>query len=405
MTPKLDSNFFRHNRASFLKQVQSKVVVVAANHKMQRSGDSQYPFRQDSYFWYLTGLDTAGALLVMSGQESFIIAPHQSKFDVIAEGSTDLTALAARAGVEEALSYQAGWRRLAKLISNQKRLGVLGVPSGLERHVSLNNARLKLQQKLRRLKSSLQWEDVRPALVAMRMIKQPQELAIIEQAVAITCQAFAELTPKQLQTLQYEYEVEAQLTAHFRRHGTTHAYTPIVASGQNACAIHYTANDDRLQKKQLLLVDMGAELSNYASDITRTFSIAAPTARQQEVIMAVAEVQAYAYTLIKPGVKRRDYELAVEAYMGDVLIKLGLIQRKTRKHIRRYYPHATSHYMGLDVHDVADYTQPLAENMVLTVEPGIYIPEENIGVRIEDDIVVTKKGYRNLSHQLPVVLS
>ncbi len=396
--------FFIRNRKTLQQQSKSKVLIIAAHTKMQRSADSHFSFRQDSYFWYLCGVELAGAVLVITPSETFLITPYQDRFDVIAEGTIDVAALCQRSGVDRCLDYRQGWEQLKKILKNEKTVGVLGTKSRREHNVTVNGGRMQLQRKLRRLALNVAFEDVRSVLVAERMIKQPEEIKAMQRAIAITCTGLAALA-ENLQAMNYEYEAEAFLSARFRQHGATDAYTPIVASGGNACAIHYTSNNQKIARGELLLIDMGAELTNYTSDITRTFAVGDVSTRHTEVLEAVADVQRYAYSLIKPGVNRREYELAIENYMGDILVKLGLITAKTRPNIRRYFTHATSHYLGLDVHDVADYTKPFAENMVLTVEPGIYIPEENIGVRIEDDVIVTKNGIRVMSQDLPAIIN
>ena len=176
-----------------------------------------------------------------------------------------------------------------------------------------------------------------------------------------------------------------------------HAFEPIVASGNNACTIHYVKNDSTIAKNFPLLVDTGAEFMNYAADISRTYLPANAPTRQKERYLAVREVADFARSIMKPGMLMRDIEQQVEKRMGEVLIELGLIKINETKEVRKYYPHAVSHHLGLDVHDLADYSVPLAENMVITVEPGIYIKQEGIGIRIEDDVLITNTGNKLLS--------
>lgn len=151
-------------------------------------------------------------------------------------------------------------------------------------------------------------------------------------------------------------------------------------------------------------MDVGAEATRGAADITRTYAIGEPSKLLERVHAAVLEVQNYAFSLIKPGIYLQDYEKAVEKEMGRILAELGLIEQQTHDEIRRRFPHATSHYLGLDVHDIGDYSKPLSAGAVLTVEPGIYIPEKSIGVRIEDNILITESGYKNLSQNLSTAL-
>jgi Xaa-Pro aminopeptidase len=162
--------------------------------------------------------------------------------------------------------------------------------------------------------------------------------------------------------------------------------------------LHYTANNGKIDRNHLVVVDVGAEVENYAADITRTLCVSEPTKRQAEVLAAVRTVQQEALATLKAGILLKDYEQTVTRAMGKALVQLGLSKDKDDYvTLRRYYPHATSHFLGLDVHDVGDYMSVLEPNMVVTCEPGIYIPEEGIGVRLEDDVIITDSGVKNLS--------
>ena len=166
--------------------------------------------------------------------------------------------------------------------------------------------------------------------------------------------------------------------------------------------MHYHSNQSAIAPDNLVMIDIGAEISHYAADITRTFSSGAkPSRRQQIVHEAVGEVQDFAFGLLKPGVMIKAYEQQIEHFMGEKLRELGLIKTIEREQVRKYFPHATSHFLGLEPHDAGNYDQPLEAGVVITVEPGIYIPEEGIGVRIEDDVLITENGIEILSRRLP----
>ncbi|HVX24125.1 MAG TPA: M24 family metallopeptidase, partial [Candidatus Saccharimonadales bacterium] len=236
-----------------------------------------------------------------------------------------------------------------------------------------------------------------------RVIKQAPELATIQDAIDATVKSLkTTLTPTKLKSYRYEYDVEAELTRGFLRAGAIHGFEPIIAGGPRACQIHpYTRA--ALGRGELLVLDVGAQVDHYSADITRTVAIQPPTKRQKQVYEAVLQVQEYALSLLKPGVNLHDYELEVEQFMGEKLRELGLIRSIRRESVRRYFPHATSHYLGLNVHDVGDRgpTGILEPGAVLTVEPGIYIPKEGIGIRIEDDVLITPTGTKVLSAALP----
>jgi Xaa-Pro aminopeptidase len=242
---------------------------------------------------------------------------------------------------------------------------------------------------------------MRLALAKLRAIKQPVELSVMQAAIDLTI-AGIELVKTNLTSYKYEYQVEADITANNLRNGAVDVWKPIVAAGKNSCILHSSDNQSPLRNGDMIVIDVGSEIEHYCSDITRTYAIGTQASpRQQAVYDAVKEIQAYGFSLQKPGSLIRENEALVEAFMGEQLRKLGLISSTERKAIRHYFPHATSHFLGLDPHDTGDYDAPLQAGMVLTVEPGIYIPEESIGVRIEDDVLITDTGYHVMSDALP----
>jgi Xaa-Pro aminopeptidase len=200
----------------------------------------------------------------------------------------------------------------------------------------------------------------------------------------------------------YEYEIEAEIAQIFRSHHMTEAYPSIVASGPNGCVLHYMAHTRQLQPGDLVLIDAGAEYMGYASDMTRTFAVSGWTPRQLAVYGAVSRVKKIAENTLKPGISLTEYELIVRTAMNDELIALGLIPQDASEDgivslSRKYYPHRTSHFLGLDVHDVGPRDAILAPGMILTIEPGIYITSEAIGIRLEDDYLITDTGCEKLS--------
>jgi Xaa-Pro aminopeptidase len=242
----------------------------------------------------------------------------------------------------------------------------------------------------------------------MRSLKQPIELQAIQKAIDITTETLSEVIKRtNFEKYRYENEIEADISGGFRRRGADgDAFTPIVASGKRACTIHYDANNAKLGKNELVIMDVGAQFNNYAADIARTVSVNKnPSERSQAVYNAVLEACEYAKSQLKPGVMMKEYELSVRQFIGKKLKELGLIKIINPKKLMRYYPHATSHFLGLEPHDAGDYSKPLQDGMVLAVEPGIYIAEESIGVRIENNVLITTSGVKVLSGSLPCTLS
>jgi len=408
MEAELNYRFFTGNRRRLRELFTGTApIVITANGQLQRSGDSTYPFQQDANFWYLTGINEPDMVLVLDKDKEYLIRQKRSEYQDVFDGQVDDRELTRRSGVEEVLGCDEGWKRLAARLKRVKHVATIAPPPQYVEVYGMytNPARWVLTRTLREHNNKLELLDIAPHLVKMRTVKQPPELAAIQRAIDITADNLKQIIrPANLKKYQYEYEAEADLTRLFRRSGSRHAFDPIVAGGPRACTLHNTNMDGALSASELLLFDVGAESEGYAADISRTVAIGQPSRRQQQVFDAIKEVQSYAYTLLRPGVTMKTYEEKVEHFMGEKLRELGLIQSIDRDAVRRYYPHATSHHLGLQVHDVSDRTAPLEENMVLTVEPGIYIPEESIGIRIEDDVRITESGVEVLSSTLPAKL-
>lgn len=397
--------FFAANRARLRKLVGDDLIVLTANGLMQRSQDTTFPFRQDSNFWYLTGIDEPDLVLVMDGDKEYLIVPDRDAVRSVFDGVLDNKRLSVCSGIKRVMPAKAGWQQLNKRLRLVKQVATLAAPPAYVERLDFysNPARAALAQKLTAVNPQLKLLDLRDHLKHLRMIKQPAELKALQRAIDLTVTGFQTIQ-SQLASLSHEYQVEAALTHHFRSQGSDHGYEPIVAGGLRACTLHYVTNSAALDSSELLLIDVGAEVEHYTADITRTWPLKRPTKRQVAVLTATQAVQDYALGLLKPGVELKAYEKQVSEFMGQQLRELGLIKVADKRSIRRYFPHATSHFLGLDAHDVGDYEAPLQANTVLTVEPGIYIPEEGIGVRIEDDVLITKTGHRVLSAGLPTQL-
>jgi Xaa-Pro aminopeptidase len=403
MSDYFTADFFATNRQVLQRTLESDLIVIAANGLLQRSADTTYPFRQDSNFWYLTGIEQADYVLVIIRDSTFLIAPKRADHRDLWDGAVDKKTLRAESGIEDIEEHHAGWTRLDMLLKKHKKVHTIAPAEPYFESFGFyaNPARGALLQALSKHRK-LDIVDCRKALATVRQIKQAPELAALQAAIDITGAALTKVANK-LTNYKTEYELAADISREFLKRGAAgHAYQPIVASGRNAATIHYVDNNSILTPGELVLLDVGAEVSNYSADITRTFAVSEPTDRQQAVFAAVERVHAFALGLLKPGVDMRAYEAQVDTAMAGELRRLGLIQDVTdKRQLKKYYPHLVSHFLGLDTHDAADYTLPLAPGMVLTVEPGIYIPNEGIGVRIEDDVLITESGAEVLSASLP----
>jgi Xaa-Pro aminopeptidase len=405
MESRFTSEFFAGNRQRLRELFTGTApIVVTANGLLQRGADSTYGFAQDANFWYLTGIDEPDIALVMDRDKEYLIVPARSASREAFDGAPNAEALSRRSGIQAIYDDKAGWEQLGKRLKKVKHAATLATPPAYVEHYGMytNPARAALVERLKAEKPGLELLDLLPHLVRLRMIKQPAELAAIQAAINITIAGLRETTrPAKLRGYAYEYQAEAELSRAFRRRGANgHAFEPIVASGQRACTLHNVSNSGPLAADELLLIDVGAEVGHYAADISRTVSLGAPSRRQQAVHAAVLDVQGFAFGLLRPGALLKDYEQQVEHYMGEKLRELSLIKTINHQEVRKFYPHATSHFLGLNVHDVGDYDRALEPGMVLTVEPGIYIPREGIGVRVEDDVLVTPMGIKILSDKL-----
>jgi Xaa-Pro aminopeptidase len=404
------SEFFAANRAHLRELFQGTApIVITANGLLQRGGDSSFTFAQDANFWYLTGIDEPDLVLVLDRDKQYLLVPERSDSRQAFDGSIDDQELTRRSGITDIYGDKAGWELLSSRLKKVKHVATLApAPTYIEQYgLYTNPARTALLQRIKDYNAELEVLDLSLHMARMRMVKQSAELEAIQSAIDITLATIREVSKAtRLAKYEHEYEIEADISRGFRRRGAQgHSFAPIVASGARAVTLHNVANNGALAADELLIMDIGAEVEHYAADITRTISLSQPSKRQRIVHAAVLDVQQYAMGLLKPGVLLHDYEELVEHYMGEKLRELGLIKSISHDAVRAYYPHATSHYLGLNVHDAGEYDRPLETGVVLTVEPGIYIPEEGIGIRIEDDVLITEDGIKVLSAKLPGSLS
>ncbi len=419
-----DIKAYAQRRAALLAQMQHGIAIVPTAPERVRNRDSEYLYRFDSYFYYLCGFQEPEAVLVLvAGAEAQSILfcreknPERETWDGFRYGPE-----AAREafGVDAAFPIGQLGEKLPALMANQQALHYAPGMDPLwdERIMGwLNQVRA---QSRTGISAPQRICDVRAALDEMRLIKDGHELALMRRAAGISAKAH-ERAMRATRPGRMEYEIEAELLYEFRRHGAQFpAYWPIVAGGANACVLHYSDNSAKLEEGALLLIDAGCELDGYASDITRTFPVGGKfSGPQKDVYELVLAAQAAAIGATRPGAAwDTPHESAVRV-LAQGMIDFGLCQGSLEKVLetgdyKRFYMHRTGHWLGLDVHDAGEYKldgkwRPLKEDMTLTVEPGCYIrpgegvPEAywNIGVRIEDDVLVTKTGCEVITAATP----
>lgn len=394
-------DFFINNRQSLRnKHNKDLLMVLIANGSLQKVGDVSYSFSQERNFWYLTGISQPDIILVIDNEQEFLILPERSFYQDTFDGVIDNNRLSEISGIEKIYNYEEGMKILRKKINHTNKIGLVSNKKDYSKVYGffINPSLGNLLKTILEIKSGIEIIDLRESLAMLRQIKQPIEIEAIKRAIDITEKGILFLKHK-LTDYKYEYQVEADLTHFFKyEFNLNHAFDPIIANGLRACVLHNTANDGQLVKGNLITLDVGAEFNYYSADITRTYCLGSKaTSFQQDVYSRVENIQQKAISLLKPGIFLHDYEKEVTKYIGKALVELKIIKKISLEAIRLYFPHATSHFLGLEVHDVGDYSKKLEAGMVVTVEPGIYIADRSIGVRIEDDILITKTGTRVLS--------
>lgn len=412
----LSAATYREHRARFRQHLEKGgLAVFHSNDIMPTSADGSMPFHQAADIMYLCGIDQEESILLLfpdaydPKDREILFVRETSPTIAIWEGAKltqqEAGALSGVATVLWTTAYEATIKRLAPqaahlyLNSNEH----LRQGNEVETREERRNKELRALYPLHSIKRSA------PIMHRIRSRKTAEEVEQIKHAIGITGKAFQRVL-RFLRPGVMEYEVEAEITHEFIRNGSRgHAYTPIIGSGYNACVLHYITNDAACNNGDLVLMDFGCEYGGYASDLTRTVPVNGTfSPRQRDVYNAVLRVQKAATKLLLPGVFLDQYHKQVGELMERELIGLGLLdqaavaqQDPAKPLYKKYFMHGTSHFLGLDVHDVGLWTEPIAEGMVFTVEPGIYIPEEKLGIRIENNILVTKDGQIDLFAGIP----
>ncbi len=413
----INPDLFRLNRRRFTKQLKpNSIAIFQSNDLMPRNGDQFFPFRQDSALFSLCGLDQAETVLVLfpdcvkEGFHEIAFIKKSDHYSKLWEGHRYSKEEArAISGIQKIYWLDDMENILHELILLSERIYVNNNENDrLITEVSSRN--LRFTNKLRARYPGHEYHRSQPILKKMAMIKSKYEIELIQQSCSITEKAFNRVL-EYVRPGVMEYEVEAEISHEFlinRANG--HAYHPIIASGKNACVLHYGANNQECKDGEVLLLDFGAEYANYAADLTRSIPVNGQfTPRQRAVYDAVLRVLYEAIQMLVPGASLEEYHQEVGKLMESELLQLGLLDKTDIKNqdkdypaYKKYFMHGTSHHLGLDVHDLSNRYAPVQAGMVFTVEPGIYIPEENLGIRLENDILVTDNGPFDLMENIPL---
>ncbi len=407
---KIDNELFVKNRAKLRKFLpKTAIAIINSNDEMPRNGDQDFKYRQNSDMFYLSGIEQEKSVLLLDPDGDdilFIIRPNELMETWTGHKLTKDEAKKI-AGIDN-VQYLDAFESTLKIILDKKENIYLNRIEYLKYETEIAYRDIRFTEWIRKEYPLHSYNRLAPLLATCRMVKEKEEIALMQKACDITNIAFHKVF-EALKPGVNEYEMEAVLTYHFLKNGASgHAYHPIVASGKNALVLHYVDNDQECKDGDLLLMDFGAEYANYAADCSRTIPVNGKfTDRQKECYEAVLRVQKEALNYFKPGFSIKKMNDLTNLLMEKEMIALGLFTAEDVKNQKadspmyfKYMMHGVTHFIGLDVHDVGGKDDVFREGMVLTIEPGIYIKEEGIGIRIEDNIVVADEPI-NLMKNIP----
>ena len=402
--PELSVEFFRENRERFDRQMEEgSLAVFHAATPVIKSLDQFHRYHQTSNFYYLTGIDFPGCILLVHPPDredrlATLYIPKPDSAREVWEGEmADKDEVRDISGIRDVRYAREFDSDFVKFQSSREIVYLDYDDSGFRFPTSHES---RLFERIRETLPGLQLRKAGLILAELRRRKSEEELGLIRKAIEITHEGLQELWAA-MNSGVMEYELEATLACHFiKNRARVFAYEPIIASGPNATVLHYVDNERRMEDGDLLLTDVGAQYGHYCADITRTVPVNGSfSPRQREIYEAVLGVQEEMIDSVRTGTSLEDLKALARDKMGETLKSLELIGDDGE--ISNYYMHSIGHYLGLDTHDVGDLNAPLEPGNVLTIEPGIYIREEGIGIRIEDDVLVTEGEPEILSGAIP----
>jgi Xaa-Pro aminopeptidase len=418
---RIDKQLYIQNRAKFVQHMDSNsLAVFNSNDIYPVSADSTIPFQQHRDILYLSGVDQEESILVLfpdsknASHKEVLFLKETSELIAVWEGEK----LTKENAFEVSGIKTVYWLNQFPVMFKQMMAEATAVYINTNEHLRANTEVQSREDRfIVKLKSDYPAHTTRksaPIMHRIRSVKESLELELMQKACKITESGIRRLLSF-IQPGVWEYEIEAELAHEFlRKRSNGFAYTPIIASGKNACVLHYIENNQICLDGDVILLDVGAEYANYSSDLTRCIPVNGRfTERQRNVYNAVLHVKKEAEKLLVPGTMMAEYHKEVGQLMENQLLGLGLIDKTDIKNqkadwpaYKKYFMHGTSHFIGLDTHDVGLWNEPIQAGMVFTCEPGIYIPEEGLGIRLEDDLVVQASGQPfNLMKDIPLEAS
>ncbi len=413
----IKKDLYIDNRKNFSKHLKpNSLALFVSNDILPTNGDGSLGFIQNSDLLHLSGVDQEDTILLIypdakdGKQKEILFIKETSELIAIWEGAK-LTKQQATdvSGIINIMWFHE-FEKTFKAIGFQAEHFYLNSNEHTRRYIDMETAEMRFNKKIMAQFPLHHIERSASIMHRIRSIKHPIEIELMQQACNITEKGFRRLLSFTKPGVM-EYEIEAELIHEFvRNRSRGFAYGPIIASGGNACVLHYVENNKECKNGDVILLDVAAEYGNYASDMTRCIPVSGKfTKRQREVYDAVLRVMKGAAAILKPGNTFEKYNAAVGDMMTRELIQLGLITEEDVKNqnpawpaYKKYFMHGTSHFIGLDVHDVGFFAEPMQVGMAFTIEPGIYIPEENLGIRLENNYIITATGNNDLMKNIPL---
>lgn len=413
----IKKDLFIDNRKRFVKHMKAGAMALfVSNDILPTNADGSFGFVQNSDLFHLSGIDQEDTILMLfpdvkDGKHKEVLFIKETSETIAIWEGAKLTKDQARevSGIEH-IYWHSEFDKILKMFVFQAEAFYLNSNEHTRRSIDMETAQMRFNRQLMTAYPLHRVERSAPIMHKIRAIKHPLEVELIQHACNITEKGFRRLLGF-VKPGVWEYEIEAELIHEFvRNRSRGFAYGPIVASGANSCVLHYVDNNKQCKDGDILLLDVAAEYGNYASDMTRAIPVNGRyTKRQKQAYNAVLRVMKAAQKMLKPGMTFDKYNKAVGELMTEELLKLGLLKSGDVKKqnpawpaYKKYFMHGTSHFLGLDVHDVGFFYEPMQAGMVFTCEPGIYIPEEGLGIRIENNILITKNGNQDLMKNIPI---
>lgn len=414
----INHQLFIKNRAKFVGQMKPKsVAVFNSNDIYPISADSTLPFEQHRDIFYLSGVDQEESILLLfpdapyENQREILFLKETSEHIAIWEGEKLTKERAFEVSGIKTVYWLTDFEKVLSEIMTYCETMYLNTNEHYRANVATETREARFIKKWKSDYPAHQVAKSNPILQRIRSVKESEELDLMQQACDITEKGFRRILPFVKPNVM-EYEIEAELIHEFiRNRSKGFAYTPIIASGNNSNVLHYIENNQQCKAGDLILLDVAAEYANYSSDLTRTIPVSGQySERQRAVYNAVLRVKNEAAKMLTPGTLIKHYHTEIGKIMTLELLGLGLIDKADVQNenpespaYKKYFMHGTSHFLGLNTHDYGIFTEPIQANMVFTVEPGIYIPAEGFGIRLEDNVVVQEKGEPfNLMRNIPI---